>query len=125
MGKKHKRQQPGNLFPEIRVYACTTFEEARRLAKKHLKGDIEESKSADATAYTADNGISEYAVVLVKGFDGSAAKIATLAHECSHVVGQFLDMLGEESNDSEFRAYLIQSCMLACLEQLGYGEPDK
>lgn len=122
MGKK--RKQPGNWFPEIRVYACTKADEAQRLAIKHTGCDFDDT-GKDATTFTYVKGTDLVAVVLVNEFDSSASQIALLAHECSHVVGSFLDNLGEEANDSEFRAYLIQSCMLACLEQLGYGESDK
>lgn len=120
MGKKRKRPQPGNFFPEIRVYACATVDEARRLAKKHFGSDFA-APEHEACASMLSRGADIGAVVLVKGFDSSAQSVALLAHECSHVVGEFLDGLGEKSNDSEFRAYLIQSCMLACFDQLGYS----
>lgn len=120
MGKKRKKMQPGNWFPEIIVYACTTVKEARRLARKHFGSEFSEPKH-EACAHILFRGADIGAVVLVKGFDNSAQSVALLAHECSHVVGEFLDGLGEESNDSEFRAYETQAVMLACLDQLGYG----
>lgn len=123
MGKKRKRMQPGNFFPEIVVYACTTVKEARRLARKHFGSEFEEPQH-EAFAHILLRGSDIGAVVLVKGFDNSAQSIALLAHECSHVVGTFLENIGEDSNDSEFRAYETQAVMLACLDQLGYGKRD-
>lgn len=123
MGKKRKKMQPGNFFPEIVVYACTTVEEARRLAKKHFGSEFTEPEH-EACSNIMYRGADIGAVVLVKGFDDSAQSIALLAHECSHVAGSLMDNIGEESNDSEFRAYETQAVMLACLDQLGYGESD-
>lgn len=123
MGKKLKRMQPINWFPRVVVYACTTVEDAKRLAKKHAKCEFEDTGHEATTGLYVD-GLDIMAVVMVKGFDNSAQKVALLAHECSHVAGEFLDNLGEESNDSEFRSYVVQSVMLACLDQLGYGESD-
>lgn len=118
-----KRSQPVDWFPRVIVYACTTVEEAKRLAKKHAKCEIEDM-GRDATTWMFDDGTDLMAVVMVKDFDESADMIALLAHECSHVAGGFMDNLKEKSNDSEFRAYVTQSVMLACLEQLGYNHED-
>lgn len=124
MESKTKQSQPVDWMPRIYVYACDNVDDAQRLAKKHQKCDFDDI-TTDAVTQTVRRGLDTVSVIVVNGFDGGAQDIAILAHECSHAVGNFLDVIGEGHNDSEFRAYLIQSCMLACLGQLGYGESDK
>lgn len=110
--------QPWDYFPLIPVYAFTSKKKARRFVKE--KTGLEYTvtgKNGQCTWY--DNGKVGFCVVRLDCKNKSQAqKYGILAHECVHYAQYFAEHI-DGKLDSETEAYVVQSAMLACIDQIG------
>lgn len=116
--------QMWDVFPFPRIFCTDSYKKAKRYVKKMTDGEVkyaEPKYEGQASFYEAPNGDGENFCVVYVNCDGYPrnARIALLAHECSHVVDFIQDDMGEENLGTETRANLMQAAMRTCLDQLG------
>ena len=116
-----KYDQMWEWYPMPRIKVFTNHKKARKWAKKYT--GIEPrwiGKNAQTDYFSEELHAESLAVITIDGrIKNTKQRIAILAHECSHVVDEWLNDMGEDSAGTEIRAYAIQSAMMACMEQLG------
>lgn len=116
--------QMWNWFPLPRIEVFTSRKKARKFHKA-LTG--EESMrfldKASQVSYFAGSRRDDIAILV---FDEAqfadtsfSQRVAMVAHECSHVVDDFADSIGEDRLGTETRAYLLDSAVASVVEQLG------
>ena len=113
------KAQPWNYFPLMPVFAFTSEKKARKFVKSRTGLRLTSSgKSGTCVGYERDDG-QWFAVILLDCEDSPTPhKYAILAHECVHYSQHMEDYMGEKF-DSETEAYVIQSAMRACIDQIG------
>lgn len=113
-----KKSQPLDYFPLLPVYAFTSKKKARKFVKEKtgLEYTVTEN-NGQCTLY--ENGNVGFCIVLLDCKDKpQAQKYALLAHECVHYSQYFSEHI-DGNLDSETEAYVVQSAMLACIDQIG------
>lgn len=113
--------QPWDYFPLYPVRAFTSVKKARKYVKKVTGKRFEPSGCQGTfTFYEHDDGVHKLGIILLE-CDGKTTpqKYATLAHECIHYAQQFAESVTGEPLDNESFAYVAQSAMHACIDQIG------
>lgn len=112
------KSQPWDYFPMIPVFAFTSVKKARKFVKKATGKDyMAGTGSGRCTWY--DNGDGGFCVICLNCKESSSAhKYVTLAHECVHYAQYYGEFVGCRP-DSETEAYLVESAMDACINQIG------
>lgn len=116
-----KYEQMWEWYPMPCIKVFTNHKKARKWIKKHTAMEIQWlGKNAQTDYFSEGLHAESLAVITIDGrIKDIKQRIAILAHECSHVVDDWLNDMGEDDAGSEIRAYAIQSAMMACMEQLG------
>lgn len=111
------KSQPWDWFPMIPLYAFTSVKKARKFVKKRIGADYEfTGKNGECTWYECDNG---FCIIVLQCADySSAKKHGVLAHECVHYM-QFYAKCAGTTLDEETEAYITQSAVSACIDQIG------
>ena len=114
-----KYSQPWDYFPLIPVFAFTSVKKARKFVRNKTGLRFEPSGKQGSFTWYDRTGAEGFAVILLKCHDsGTTQKYACLAHECTHYAQAYAQSLDAEL-DEETQAYVMQSAMLACVDQIG------
>lgn len=103
----------------LKVYAFTSDKKARKFIKKKTGIDFTDlGKNGQCTWFEMDGG--GFCVILLRVGKKETAKrkYALLAHECVHYAQYHAEAVGTPL-DNETQAYIVQSAMSACIDQLG------
>lgn len=113
------KSQPWDYFPLLPVYAFISKKEARKFVRKRtgIEPDLI-VKSGQCTWYERDGGGFCVILLNVPKKETMARKMALLAHECVHYAQYHAQAVGLPCDD-ETQAYITQSAMHACIDQIG------
>lgn len=113
--------QPWDYYPLYPVYAFTSVKKARKFVKNITGKRFEPSgKEGTFTFYEHEDGRHKLGIILLKCQDKTTSqKYAVLAHECIHYTQEFAESITGQPLDDESFAYIAQSAMLACIDQIG------
>lgn len=116
-----KTLQPWDLYPLFPVYAFTKLKKARKLVKKYTGLRFEPSgKEGTFTLYECKVPEKRIGIIFLDCDDSKPAdKYAALAHECVHYAQAFAETISNTPLDDESFAYVMESAMLACIDQIG------
>lgn len=112
------KSQPWDYFPLLPVYAFTSKKKARKFVKKCTGLDLTTlGKSGQCTWFENDGG--GFVLILLNVKEETAAqRYSILAHECVHYAQYHAEAVGCPL-DNETQAYIVQSAMHACIDQIG------
>lgn len=113
--------QPWDYFPLLPLFAFTDIEKARKKIMKMTGEKYHHTgKSGTFSHYVSKDSCGEFGIIYLDCDDKPASqKYAILAHECVHYARAVEDSLGAERFEEETEAYIVQSAMLACIDQIG------
>lgn len=113
------KAQPWDYFPLLPVFAFTSKKKARRFVKKStgMKYTVT-GKNGQCTWYENDNGAGFCVIRLDCKNHTPRQRYAILAHECVHYAQYFAESINGKL-DAETDAYVVQSAMIACIDQIG------
>lgn len=115
------KSQPWDYFPLYPVYAFTNLKKARKFVKKITGIKYKPSgKNGSFTEYENEDLGDRFGVIYLDCDDVSTqSKYAVLAHECVHYAQSFSKTVSDDPLDDETFAYVVESAMMACVDQIG------
>lgn len=118
-----KNTQPWDIFPLPNLYAFTSLKKARKFVKKITGLRFEPNcKAGSFSAFecSSDSSFNKFCVIYLKKEKSNtfSQKCSLLAHECTHYA-QYVARLMETKFDDETEAYIVDSAMMACIDQIG------
>lgn len=114
-----KINQPWDYFPLLPVFAFTSVKKARKFVRQKTGLRFESSGETGVCVWYDRQNEEGFCVILLKCHDSSATKkYACLAHECTHYAQNVAEHLDADF-DAETQAYVMESAMLACVDQIG------
>lgn len=112
------KSQPWDYFPLLPLYAFASEDEARKFVKKKTGKELTViGKNGQCTWY--DHATDPFCVIVLTVSNIPAAqRYALIAHECVHYQQYNAEHFGNKL-DPETEAFVVQSAMLACIDQIG------
>lgn len=113
------KSQPWDYFPMLELYAFTSKKKLRKFVRKRTGQEPTlMGKNGQCTWYERDGGGFVIILLSVGKEETAARKYSLLAHECVHYAQYHAEAVGCPL-DNETQAYIVQSAMHACIDQIG------
>lgn len=113
------KSQPWDYFPMLELYAFTSKKKLRKFVRKRTGLEPKLiGNNGQCTWYQTGGGGFVTILLDIPKAETMVRKVASLAHECVHYAQYHAEAVGTPLDD-ETQAYIVQSAMSACIDQIG------